>query len=105
MWPKFNGEGPAKKRGADAGKEFSRFKLARGFTERTKAFHSFRKNVTGQMENLRVPENEWGQLIGHEYGFTYTTYNPDGLLLQRKAEIMALIDYPKLDLSAYLPLD
>ncbi len=103
VWPSFNGEGPAKKRGADAGKEFSRFKLAKGFSERTRAFHSFRKNVTGQMENLGVPENEWGQLIGHEYGFTYTTYNPDGISLKRKAEIMALIDYPKLDLSAYLP--
>lgn len=103
VWPSFNREGPAKKRGADAGKEFSRFKLARGFTERAKAFHSFRKNVTGQMENLRVPENEWGQLIGHDYGFTYTTYNPDGISLKRKAEIMALIDYPKLDLSAYIP--
>ena len=105
VWPNFNGEGPAKKRGADAGKEFSRFKLAKGFNERTKAFHSFRKNVTGQMENLQVPENEWGQLIGHEYGFTYTTYNPDGISLKRKAEIMALIDYPKLDLSAYLPAE
>lgn len=105
VWPNFNGEGPAKKRGADAGKEFSRFKLARGFTERTRAFHSFRKNVTGQMENLRVPENEWGQLIGHEYGFTYTTYNPDGISLKRKAEIMAMIEYPRLDLSAYIPSD
>ena len=96
LWPTFNPEGPGKKPGADAGREFSRFKAARGFTDRRKAFHSFRKNVTRQMERAGVPENEWAQVFGHEKGFTYGRYNPDGIELERKAEIIRLISYPGL---------
>lgn len=98
IWTEFNPEGPGKKPGADAGKEFSRFKASRGFKTRVKAFHSFRKNVTRIMERSGVPENEWAQVFGHEKGFTYGRYNPDGITLERKAAIIALIDYPDLEL-------
>lgn len=98
IWPTFNLEGPGKKAGADAGREFSRFKQGRGFRDRRKAFHSFRKNVTRIMERAGVPENEWAQIVGHERGFTFAVYNPDGIALQRKAEIIGLIDYPGLKL-------
>ena len=94
IWQTFNPEGPGKKAGADAGREFSRFKQSRGFTSREKAFHSFRKNVTRIMERAGVPENEWAQVFGHEKGFTYGRYNPDGITIQRKAEIIGLIAYP-----------
>lgn len=93
IWPTFNEEGRAKKPGADAGREFSRFKAARGFVDRTKAFHSFRKNVTRMMERAGVPENDWAQIFGHERGFTYRVYNPDGIHMRRRAEIIALIEY------------
>lgn len=100
IWPKFTGEGPGNKPGGDAGKEFSRFKIALGYTSRTKAFHSFRKNVVGQLERARVPENEVAQLVGHaKQGFTFGTYGTQ-TLLQRRAEIVALIDYPGLVLPA-----
>ena len=46
------------------------------------------------MERAGVPENEWAQVFGHERGFTYRVYNPDGIQLSRKAEIIALIAYP-----------
>lgn len=95
LWPNFNEEGAGKKPGADAGRDFSTFKLSRGFRERKKSFHSFRKNVTRIMERAGVPENEWAQVFGHERGFTYSTYNPDGITLSRKAEIIALIKYPE----------
>lgn len=98
IWPTFNPEGPGKKAGADAGREFSRFKQQRGFKGRQKAFHSFRKNVTRIMERAGVPENEWAQVFGHERGFTFGVYNPDGITLQRKAKIIGLIDYPGLTL-------
>lgn len=98
IWTNFNLEGPGKKAGADAGREFSRFKQGKGFNSRIKAFHSFRKNVTRQMERARVPENEWAQVLGHEKGFTYGRYNPDGITLAQKAEIIARIAYPGLDL-------
>lgn len=98
VWPTFNPEGPGKKAGADAGREFSRFKTARGFADRRKVFHSFRKNVTRQMERAQVPENEWAQVFGHEKGFTYGRYNADGVALAQKAAIIAVIAYPELDL-------
>jgi hypothetical protein len=100
IWPTFNPEGPGKKAGADAGKEFSRLKQARGFSDRRKAFHSFRKNVTRIMERDRVPENEWAQVFGHEKGFTYGRYNPDGITLEQKAAIIARISYPGVTLPA-----
>lgn len=96
IWPGFNEEGVGKKAGADAGREFSRFKADRGFKQRNKVFHSFRKNVTRIMERAGVSENDWAQVFGHEPGFTYSVYNPDGISLRRKAEIIALIDYPGL---------
>jgi integrase len=103
VWPQFNPEGPGKKPGADAGKEFSRFKLAKGFIGGRKVFHSFRKNVTRIMERAGVLENEWAQVFGHERGYTYTTYNPDGITLQRKLDLIELIAYPEVtfpDMSA-----
>lgn len=95
IWSTFNEEGPGKKPGADAGKEFSRFKIDRGFADRRKVFHSFRKNVVGQLERLSVPESEVAQLVGHEKGFTFRTYG-GGVTLARKAEIIRLISYPGL---------
>lgn len=98
IWPNFNGEGPGQKAGADAGREFSHYKKRRGFTSRTKAFHSFRKNVTRIMERNRVHENEWAQVLGHEKGFTYGRYNADGITLEQKAAIIELIAYPGVNL-------
>ena len=99
IWPTFNPEGPGKKPGADAGREFSYFKKSLGFGSRTKAFHSFRKNVVGQWEQLGVYQTEVAQLIGHEKeGMTYGTYG-QGVLLRRKAEIIGMICYPRVDVS------
>ena len=100
IWPTFNPEGPGKKRGADASREFSRFKASRGFTDEAKVFHSFRKNVTRIMERAGVPMTEWAQVFGHERGFTFRVYNQDGISLQRKADIIGLINYPGLELPA-----
>lgn len=96
VWPKFTGEGPGRKPGGDAGKEFSRFKAALGYTDRRKVFHSFRKNVVGQLERAGVPQNEVAQLVGHEkQGMTFGVYG-SAMSLQRLADIVALIDYPGL---------
>ena len=97
VWPGFNDEGPGKKPGHDAGREFSRFKAAKGFTDRRKVFHSFRKNVTEIMERQSVSENEWAQVLGHERGFTYGRYSPHGITLARKAELIGLIEYPGIE--------
>jgi integrase len=96
IWETFNPEGPGKKAGADAGREFSRFKAQRGFTDRQKTFHSFRKNVVGQLEVLGVPESEVAQIVGHEKAFTFGRYG-QGVPLSRKAEIIRMIAYPGVD--------
>jgi integrase len=96
IWPTFNLEGPGKRPGADASKAFSDYKRSLGFQQRTKTFHSFRKNVTRIIERAGVPENQWAQVLGHERGFTYSVYNPDGLSIANKAAIIALLEYPEL---------
>jgi integrase len=101
VWPTFNPEGPGRKPGMDASTEFSRFKIAKGFRDRRKVFHSFRKNVTEIMERNRVPENEWAQVLGHERGFTYGRYSPDGITIQQKADLIALIEYPGMEFPQY----
>jgi len=94
VWPNFTPEGPGKKPGGDAGKEFSRHKRSLGFTDRQKAFHSFRKNVVGQLEQAGVPQNEVAQLVGHEkQGLTFGVYGR-GMTAERLAEVVALIHYP-----------
>ena len=94
VWPKFSPEGPGRKPGGDAGKDFSRFKRGRGFEDRTKVFHSFRKNFVGQLEEAGVPQNEVAEIVGHEKaGMTFGVYGRK-LSLQRMAEVVSLIDYP-----------
>lgn len=94
VWPKFLCEGPGGKPGGDAGKLFTAHKQALGFTDRRKVFHSFRKNVVGQLERARVPQNEVAQLVGHEkQGTTFSTYGADQLL-DMLAGVVAQIDYP-----------
>jgi integrase len=99
VWATFNEEGPGKKPGADASREFSHFKTKRGFTSRTKTFHSFRKNTVGQWEALGVPQTEVAEVVGHEKaGMTFSVYGA-GISLKRKAEIISLLSYPKLSLG------
>jgi len=101
IWPGFNPEGPGKKAGADAGREFTRFKQALGFTDRAKAFHSFRKNAVAQWEAASVPETEVAQIVGHEKkGITFGVYGR-GVSIKRKAEIVAMLVYPSLPELAF----
>jgi len=100
LWPDFRPEGVGEKPGGDAGRRFSKFKAARGFTSRLLTFHSFRKNVTQIFERAGVPENEVEQILGHERGFTFGRYSPHGITLARRAEVVALIDYPDVRLPA-----
>ncbi len=98
VWPRFLPEGRGKKPGGDAGKLFTAHKQRLGFTDRRKAFHSLRKNVVGQLERARVPQNEVAQLVGHEkQGMTFGTYGVT-MTLEWLAEIVALIDYPDVPL-------
>ena len=94
VFPTFTPEGPGKRRGGDASKLFGAWKRRLGFTSRRHVFHSARKNVTRIMEEHGIPSNQWARIIGHEPGFTFGTYNPHGLTLAKKHEIIELIRYP-----------
>lgn len=103
IWPKFNKEGPGDKPGADAGRAFSEYKRKLGFDSRQKVFHSFRKNVTQIVERAGVRESDWAQVIGHERGFTYGTYSPNGITMPQKAEIIAHISYQNIGIPFIAP--
>lgn len=98
IWPEFNPEGPSKSRGDDASRMFGSHKRRLGFTSRQKVFHSFRKNITAEMEHLEIAPNIWARIIGHEPGFTFGTYNPIGLTLAKKAEVIGRLSYAGLNL-------
>lgn len=100
VWPSFNPEGPSKSRGDDASRMFGDHKRRLGYRSPRKAFHSFRKNITAEMEHLEIAPNIWARIIGHEPGFTYGTYNPTGLTLAKKQEIIERLNYAGLDLPA-----
>lgn len=98
VWPRFSDEGPGRQPSGDASKEFGRFKRSRGFENRQKAFHSFRKNVVSQLQAVGVPQHEVAELVGHEtQGLTFGTYGK-GQGLRRMAEIVQLLDYPEVPL-------
>jgi integrase len=100
IWPTFNPEGPGKKAGADAGREFTRFKQALGFMDRASAFHSFRKNAVAQWEAASIPETEVAQIVGHEKkGITFGVYG-GGVSLQRRRAIIAKLSYPEVTRAA-----
>ena len=62
-----------------------------------KAFHSLRKNATRCLELARVPQNEAAEIIGHEKaGITYTVYNPEGLTMKHRQQVVKKIKYPVL---------
>lgn len=94
IWQGFNPEGHGRKPGNDASRAFSDYKQRRGFKDRSKTFHSFRKNVTRIIEREGVHHSQWAQILGHERGFTFETYNPQGLRLSDKAKLVELLQYP-----------
>lgn len=98
VWPRFSDEGPGGQPSGDAGKEFGRFKRSRGFESRQKAFHSFRKNVVGQLQSAGVPQHEVAELVGHAIkGLTFGVYGK-GQGIKRMAEIVELLEYPEVPL-------
>lgn len=92
LWPDFNPEGPGRKPGNDAGRMFTEFKADKGYADRRKTFHSFRKNAAGVLERAGVRDTEIAQLLGHKRSFTSDVYG-GGQTLKRLAEVIEHIDY------------
>lgn len=97
LWPSLKPGGPDGKRSWYMTKAFGAFRRSRGFEGRTKVFHSFRKNAIQCLERARVPRNEAAEIVGHEKeGITYRVYNPDGLTMAQRLEVVRKIAYPVL---------
>ena len=104
IWPELKPGGPEKKRSGKFTSEYTIYRRSCGIADKfgryRKAFHSFRKNATRCLELARVPQTEAAEIIGHEKsGITYRVYNPEGLTMPMRREIVEKFVYPNLDLS------
>ena len=66
------------------------------------SFHSFRKNVVEALERARVHQSEVAQIIGHDRGFTFSTYSPLGLELVGLLRIIEMTQYRGLETAQLL---
>ncbi|MFC4351689.1 DUF6538 domain-containing protein [Fodinicurvata halophila] len=103
VWPELTPGGPDGKYGWKVSKQFTVHRRAAGIEGDDRwrtAFHSLRKNVTRCFELARLPQTEAAEIIGHEkQGITYRVYNPDGLTMFQRKEIVEVIAYPGLEAS------
>lgn len=102
VFASFNPEGPGKSRGDDASRAFGAHKRQRGFTDRERGFHSFRKNFTGALERAGVSHGTMQLLLGHERSLTLGVYNPAGLPMATLAEAVNRVAYAGLPSPAEL---
>jgi len=62
------------------------------------SFHSFRKNVATALDNAGVPQADVAAILGHERGFTFSTYSK-GLEMPRLRQVVEKIKYASLRLT------
>ncbi len=72
---------------------------ARGVKRERVAFHSFRKCFVRALELAKMDRDRAALVVGHERGFTYRVYNPEGLDMAALREVVEAVRYPGLDLS------
>lgn len=101
VWPEMEPGGPDAKHSWQFSKRFTVHRRRAGVEGDDRwrtGFHSLRKNVTRCIERARIPQTEWAEIVGHEKaGITYRVYNPDGLTMGQRKEIVELIGYPALE--------
>lgn len=97
IWPalKRRGQGAASQR---VTKAFSHFKKSKGFDERKKVFHSFRKTFVSVLARKGAQEAHIAQIVGHEHNqITFSVYNPDGFPLAQCKSIVDTFSVPDFD--------
>jgi integrase len=98
LFPGLTPGGHDKKRAHDVAKRFPKFKRDRGVTRERTVFHSFRKCFTRALEIAKIDADRAGQVVGHERGFTYRVYNPEGVDLKALRAVVEAVKYPRLKL-------
>ena len=98
LFPGITPGGPDKKRGHTLAKRFPEFRREKGVERERIAFHSFRKNFVRALELAKVDRDRAALVVGHERGFTFRVYNPEGLDMPMLQDIMETVKYAGVEL-------
>ena len=99
LWPGLKPGGADGKLNWYFTKRFTAFRRKCGVTTPRTTMHSFRKNAAQALKNKRATPAEIAELIGHEQGFTLSTYAPMQLPMPALKELIERIKYPGLKLN------
>jgi integrase len=99
LFPALKPGGADDKRNWYLSKQFPAFRRRCGVDAARVSFHSFRKNAAQALKDKRATPAEIAELIGHEQGFTLSTYAPMQLPLPVLKELIERIRYPGLRLK------
>lgn len=78
-------------------KRFPAYRRARGVDRARLCFHSFRKCFVRSLELAGVDRDRAALVVGHERGFTFQQYNPEGIDVAMLAEVVERVKYPGLN--------
>ncbi len=98
LFPGITRGGPDKKRGHTFAKRFPAYRREKGVERERIAFHSFRKNFVRALELAKVDRDRAALVVGHERGFTFRVYNPEGIDVAGLREVVEAVKYEGLRL-------
>jgi integrase len=98
LFPGLTPSGPDRKRGHTLAKRFPSYRRGKGVRRERIAFHSFRKNFVRALELAKVDRDRAAQIVGHERGFTFRVYNPEGVDVAGLREVVEAVKYDGLTL-------
>lgn len=93
LFPGLTPSGPDGKRGHTLAKRFPAYRREKGVERERIAFHSFRKNFVRALELAKVDRDRAAQVVGHERGFTFRVYNPQGIDVAGLSEVVEAVRY------------
>ncbi len=93
LFPGITRGGPDKKRGHTVAKRFPEYRRNREVERERIAFHSFRKNFVRALELAKVDRDRAALVVGHERGFTFRVYNPEGIDVAGLREVVEAVKY------------
>lgn len=99
LFPGLTPGGPDRKRGHTFAKRFPQFRRNQGVGREQVAFHSFRKTFVRALELAKVDRDRAALVIGHERGFTFRVYNPEGLDMPMLRDVVEAVRYDGLILA------
>jgi hypothetical protein len=72
--------------------------MGKGVKRERVAFHSIRKCFVRALELAKVDRDRVAQIVGHERGFTFRVYNPEGIDVAGLRDVVEAIEYKGLKL-------